>query len=154
MSDPPSQPSAVTTAPPSAPSAFAPLQQQSEGFSTSPRPQTSTQSIHQPPHQPYSSPQNPRKRKAPEPDTMAQLASVPASGYEPSAGYASQAQQAEPEAEVPPQGTTPKKSRTNTPWTQVEEQRLKTMREAGNSWSEIAKVSIWLWRGFSVADVK
>ncbi|KAL9584781.1 MAG: hypothetical protein Q9212_001911 [Teloschistes hypoglaucus] len=55
---------------------------------------------------------------------MLQLASAPASGY------ASQAQQAEPEAEVPPQGTTPKKSRTNTPWTQVEEQRLKTMREA------------------------
>ena len=34
----------------------------------------------------------------------------------------------------------PKKSRTNTPWTPAEEQRLKTMRDAGNSWSEIAKV--------------
>ncbi|KAI9670171.1 MAG: hypothetical protein M1831_006383 [Alyxoria varia] len=33
----------------------------------------------------------------------------------------------------------PKRSRTNTPWTPGEEQRLKTMREAGNSWSEIAK---------------
>jgi hypothetical protein len=33
-----------------------------------------------------------------------------------------------------------KKSRTNTPWTAAEEQRLKTMREAGNSWAEIAKV--------------
>lgn len=32
-----------------------------------------------------------------------------------------------------------KKSRTNTPWTAAEEQRLKTMREAGNSWAEIAK---------------
>lgn len=32
-----------------------------------------------------------------------------------------------------------KKSRTNTPWTAVEEQRLKAMREAGNNWAEIAK---------------
>ena len=35
----------------------------------------------------------------------------------------------------------PKKSRTNTPWTAAEEQRLKQMREAGNNWAEIAKVS-------------
>lgn len=33
----------------------------------------------------------------------------------------------------------PKKGRTNTPWTREEEQRLKLMRDAGNSWSEIAK---------------
>ena len=33
-----------------------------------------------------------------------------------------------------------KKSRTNTPWSPAEEQRLKTMRDAGSSWSEIAKV--------------
>jgi len=32
-----------------------------------------------------------------------------------------------------------KKSRTNTPWTPEEEQRLKKMRDAGNSWNEIAK---------------
>ncbi|KFY08981.1 hypothetical protein V492_05731 [Pseudogymnoascus sp. VKM F-4246] len=32
-----------------------------------------------------------------------------------------------------------KKSRTNTLWTAAEEQRLKNMREAGNSWAEIAK---------------
>ncbi|KAL8641112.1 MAG: hypothetical protein Q9228_002035 [Teloschistes exilis] len=132
MSGSPSQPSAVTTAPPSTPPAFVPLQPQSEGFSTSPRPQASIQSLNQPPQLPYSPP-NPRKRKAPGPDTMPQLPSVPASGY------ASQAQQAEPKAELPPQGSTPKKSRTNTPWTQAEEQRLKIMREAGNSWSEIAK---------------
>ncbi|KAL8692862.1 MAG: hypothetical protein Q9218_002185 [Villophora microphyllina] len=67
---------------------------------------------------------------------MTQLPSVPMSGYQPSAGHT---QETEPEAEVPPQGSVPKKSRTNTPWTQAEEQRLKTMREAGNSWSEIAK---------------
>ena len=35
----------------------------------------------------------------------------------------------------------PKKSRTNTPWTPAEEQRLKVMRDAGNSWGEIAKVT-------------
>lgn len=34
---------------------------------------------------------------------------------------------------------TVKKGRTNTPWTPAEEQRLKTLREAGSSWSEIAK---------------
>merc|ERR1711939_1002355 len=32
-----------------------------------------------------------------------------------------------------------KKGRTNTPWTPAEEQRLKAPREAGSSWSEIAK---------------
>lgn len=32
-----------------------------------------------------------------------------------------------------------KKSRTNTPWTPAEERRLKTLRDAGSSWGEIAK---------------
>ncbi|KAM3420391.1 hypothetical protein BST61_g3667 [Cercospora zeina] len=43
----------------------------------------------------------------------------------------------------PPQPVAPtppaKKGRTNTPWTPAEEQRLKTLRDAGSSWSEIAK---------------
>lgn len=43
-------------------------------------------------------------------------------------------------AEAPTPEQRPKKSRTNTPWTPAEEQRLKQMRDAGNSWSEIAKV--------------
>ncbi|KAA8647284.1 SANT/Myb-like DNA-binding domain-containing protein [Aspergillus tanneri] len=38
-----------------------------------------------------------------------------------------------------PEATPRKKGRTNTPWTAEEEQRLKTMRDAGRSWSEIAK---------------
>lgn len=38
-----------------------------------------------------------------------------------------------------PSPTVAKKGRTNTPWTPAEEQRLKTLREAGSSWSEIAK---------------
>ena len=49
---------------------------------------------------------------------------------------AAQATDANPPAQEPKV----KKSRTNTPWTPAEEQRLKTMRDAGNSWSEIAKV--------------
>ncbi|KAJ5132175.1 hypothetical protein N7448_006333 [Penicillium atrosanguineum] len=42
---------------------------------------------------------------------------------------------------MPPavEATPKKKGRTNTPWTAEEEQRLKTMRDAGRSWSEIAK---------------
>lgn len=36
-------------------------------------------------------------------------------------------------------GTPAKRPRTNTPWTAAEELRLKNMRDAGNSWSEIAK---------------
>ncbi|KAJ5903227.1 hypothetical protein N7504_005610 [Penicillium tannophilum] len=38
-----------------------------------------------------------------------------------------------------PEPVPKKKGRTNTPWTAEEEQRLKTMRDAGRSWSEIAK---------------
>jgi hypothetical protein len=44
------------------------------------------------------------------------------------------------DSEAAAQEPRPKKSRTNTPWTPAEEQRLKQMRDAGNSWSEIAKV--------------
>ncbi|KAH8723808.1 hypothetical protein GQ44DRAFT_619674, partial [Phaeosphaeriaceae sp. PMI808] len=43
------------------------------------------------------------------------------------------------DVEAPPQEPKLKKSRTNTPWTPAEELRLKQMRDAGNSWSEIAK---------------
>ncbi|KAJ5212299.1 uncharacterized protein N7498_003945 [Penicillium cinerascens] len=46
----------------------------------------------------------------------------------------------DPSAMPPTVEATPKKKgRTNTPWTAEEEQRLKTMRDAGRSWSEIAK---------------
>ncbi|KAJ5574347.1 uncharacterized protein N7459_008774 [Penicillium hispanicum] len=46
----------------------------------------------------------------------------------------------DPASLPPPVEPTPKKKgRTNTPWTAEEEQRLKTMRDAGRSWSEIAK---------------
>lgn len=53
---------------------------------------------------------------------------------------------------IPTVESTPKKKgRTNTPWTAEEEQRLKTMRDAGRSWSEIAKVRA---RGFSFYRLK
>jgi hypothetical protein len=45
----------------------------------------------------------------------------------------------EPLGEPMPPVSAPKKSRTNTPWTPAEEQRLKMMRDAQNSWGEIAK---------------
>lgn len=49
--------------------------------------------------------------------------------------------EADPSALPAPVEPAPKKKgRTNTPWTAEEEQRLKTMRDAGRSWSEIAKV--------------
>lgn len=45
-----------------------------------------------------------------------------------------------PTAAATPETGGKKKGRTNTPWTAEEEQRLKAMRDAGNTWSEIAKV--------------
>lgn len=42
-------------------------------------------------------------------------------------------------ASATPAAPPAKKTRTNTPWTPAEEQRLKAMRDAGNTWSEIAK---------------
>lgn len=59
------------------------------------------------------------------------ITTVPSQSLEGDPSSASQA----PETPAPPI----KKGRTNTPWTPAEEQRLKQMRETGNSWSEIAK---------------
>jgi len=82
---------------------------------------------------------NPRKRKsvtqAQHLEDMTNNASAPATQQtgaqaEPSGGA---------DADAPAQEPKVKKSRTNTPWTPAEEQRLKQMRDAGNSWSEIAK---------------
>jgi hypothetical protein len=55
----------------------------------------------------------------------------------PSTGGTGPGDQGIPRHDTPP--ARPKKGRTNTPWTPAEEQRLKVMRDAGNSWSEIAK---------------
>lgn len=49
----------------------------------------------------------------------------------------------QPQTQSAPSSPPPKakKSRVNVPWTPAEELLLKTMRDAGNSWSDIAKVS-------------
>lgn len=96
-------------------------------------------------------PQNPRKRRAsgqqlaPAPNAIApavgHLTGSHTPGYgvptDPS-GYVTGPTDLDPPPQAQP---APKKGRTNTPWTPAEEQRLKVMRDAGNSWSEIAKVS-------------
>ncbi|KAL8737522.1 MAG: hypothetical protein Q9181_001600 [Wetmoreana brouardii] len=133
------QPPVTTPAPSSTQSAYGPLEPPSEGVLLAPQPRISAQGQFQSEQQQYRSPPNPRKRKALEPDIMTRIPSAPLSGYEPSAEYATETQPVELPAEQSTQGSAPKKSRTNTPWTQAEEQRLKVMREAGNSWSEIAK---------------
>ena len=70
----------------------------------------------------------------------ASTASASASGYGDPGGTAGSASAAEPGEMIA--SPTAKKSRTNTPWTPAEERRLKDMRDAGNSWNEIAKVGI------------
>ncbi|KAF7586943.1 hypothetical protein BBP40_007998 [Aspergillus hancockii] len=82
--------------------------------------------------QPQLSPQNPKKRRAsPQAGTAATMTT---SGTTTAAGEVALEHGPTP-IEAPPK----KKGRTNTPWTAEEEQRLKTMRDAGRSWSEIAK---------------
>ncbi|KAH6713774.1 putative Myb-like transcription factor-like protein [Leptodontidium sp. MPI-SDFR-AT-0119] len=77
-----------------------------------------------------------RKRRA----SGTASASVPMSGSSSSAAAPAAVGSNEPSMTDSPMGPPPaKKSRTNTPWTPAEEQRLKTMRDAGNSWADIAK---------------
>ncbi|KAL8938033.1 MAG: hypothetical protein Q9216_004105 [Gyalolechia sp. 2 TL-2023] len=138
------QPPAVTSSSSSAQPAYIPqlpLGTPSEDFVLASQSQTLPQQQQPQEQQQQQQPgaSNPRKRKAPDSSTMAAMQAAPVSGYGPPTAYATQSQQSEQPAEVPIQGTAPKKSRTNTPWSPAEEQRLKTMRDAGNSWSEIAK---------------
>ncbi|KAF2265539.1 hypothetical protein CC78DRAFT_186583 [Lojkania enalia] len=85
-------------------------------------------------------PGNARKRKSVSQaeDQMAS-ATNPTGALQPGAAAAAAAAQGGADIDLPAQEPKVKKSRTNTPWTPAEEQRLKTMRDAGNSWSEIAK---------------
>jgi hypothetical protein len=86
------------------------------------------------------SPTNPRKRRAsgtatqitPSPIAPAPPAATSTTFAEPSVGPATTIEQ----SSAPPPA---KKGRTNTPWSPAEELRLKQMRDAGKSWSEIAK---------------
>ncbi|KAI4222933.1 MAG: hypothetical protein L6R36_005796 [Xanthoria steineri] len=140
MSRPPPHPPITTSASQSAALAYVPdFGRQSDDFLLDPQPPRQSQEGSPAQlQQQQSSPSNPRKRRAPESPPMAGLPSALDPGYGPSA-YAAQGPQGELQPEKSSQPSAPKKSRTNTPWTPAEEQRLKTMRDAGNSWSEIAK---------------
>jgi hypothetical protein len=88
--------------------------------------------------QPPSSPPNPRKRRAshsPKLDTLPPGATLPSDSTAKNVSIPS----------LLADGDGKKRGRTNTPWTAQEEQRLKQMRDAGNSWSEIAKVTSGLF---------
>ncbi|KAH7406464.1 hypothetical protein DE146DRAFT_392119 [Phaeosphaeria sp. MPI-PUGE-AT-0046c] len=87
--------------------------------------------------QPPLSPNSNRKRKSVTlthlPETMSSSTGVV------DAKASSATPQVAADVDSPVQEPKLKKSRTNTPWTPAEELRLKQMRDAGNSWSEIAK---------------
>ncbi|KAL9128169.1 MAG: hypothetical protein Q9175_007585 [Cornicularia normoerica] len=92
----------------------------------------------QPPPQASSPPT--RKRKNPGSAPIAAMPSIPSTMPSTSLGEPGDVgQQVEEANEASSSMPPPKKSRTNTPWTPAEEQRLKVMRDAGNSWGEIAK---------------
>ena len=116
-----------------------PPQQQQPLLAPQPQPQQQQQS----PQLPQLSSPPSRKRKAPGSAPLAAMPPMPSSMPSTSLGEPSDGGQQGEEANdissamAPP----PKKSRTNTPWTPAEEQRLKVMRDAGNSWGEIAKVT-------------
>ncbi|PYI07323.1 hypothetical protein BO78DRAFT_406788 [Aspergillus sclerotiicarbonarius CBS 121057] len=125
MSSPPTSKRIKTSVSANAPSHLL-AQQQVNPFSRVP----SFEGIPMP--QPQIPPQNPRKRRASPPagstPTMAAPGATTATGdtaHEQGSGVSEPAPK--------------KKGRTNTPWTAEEEQRLKTMRDAARSWSEIAK---------------
>ncbi|KAI9673571.1 MAG: hypothetical protein M1817_002207 [Caeruleum heppii] len=80
-----------------------------------------------PPPPPPGPPSADRKRKASTANALPPPPNAPMGQEQPLEGQATA---------TPP---TAKKSRTNTPWTAAEEHRLKAMRDAGSSWSEIAK---------------
>lgn len=77
-----------------------------------------------------------RKRKAPGSSTAAATATTSEGAYEDPGGSA----EVNEEPSETPLSPVAKKGRTNTPWTPAEERRLKSMRDAGSSWNEIAKV--------------
>ncbi|KAI9692450.1 MAG: hypothetical protein M1822_006681 [Bathelium mastoideum] len=85
---------------------------------------------------PPQQPPNPRKRRAEETLQAQDVAPGPSS-----APFGEADPLGPPGGDLgqPPSAPAPKKGRTNTPWTPAEEQRLKTMRDQGTSWSEIAK---------------
>ncbi|KAK3170177.1 hypothetical protein OEA41_009563 [Lepraria neglecta] len=93
----------------------------------------------QPPPQTQASPPNSRKRKAPGAAPSLGMSGMSAMSPTGLGDLSGAGQEGEEAGEMSPPVQAPKKSRTNTPWTPAEEQRLKIMRDAGNSWGEIAK---------------
>lgn len=102
-----------------------------------------TQHQHQPQQhlQQQHSPLNPRKRRASELGDLPGSSSSNASAFGHPTGLMTDLDQTlgGPSQQPLSSPVIPKKGRTNTPWTPAEEQRLKTLRDAGSSWSEIAK---------------
>jgi len=79
------------------------------------------------------SPTNPKKRRA-SGQPIAPAPPASSTSFAEASGGPTTALEQQPAAPPPA-----KKGRTNTPWTPAEELRLKQMRDAGKSWSEIAK---------------
>ncbi|KAF3085558.1 hypothetical protein TWF569_005915 [Orbilia oligospora] len=111
-----------------------------------PMPHTSHQPAHtlqqHPPTQTTPQAQNaappaPQAPQAPAPKTPTQP--NPKKRQRSTGGSKSGASAAGGSADPGPSGSPPKRSRTNTAWTQQEEQLLKQMRDQGSTWSEIAK---------------
>jgi hypothetical protein len=83
---------------------------------------------------------NPRKRRASGPQTQMTPSPIAPAPMPTSSTFADAPKHPAP-TQAEGSGQPPvKKGRTNTPWTPAEELRLKHMRDAGKSWSEIAKV--------------
>ena len=115
------------------------------GFPQQPqyRPPLQTQALPQlpPPQQSSASPVNSRKRRASDLELPGSSGSHGSSFGHPqglmSGGTELGSVLGPSQTELP--SPIAKKGRTNTPWTPAEEQRLKTLRDAGRSWNEIAK---------------
>ncbi|PTD11122.1 hypothetical protein FCULG_00011607 [Fusarium culmorum] len=113
---------------------MAPQQQQPQQQQHHPAPVQPPMNV---PQQPPNGPAPPQQTPTPTPapaDTCGSSACT--SGSDPQPPPQAPTDDANAQAIAPPPA---KKSRTNTPWTPQEELRLKQMRDAGNSWAEIAK---------------
>jgi len=128
MSSPPTS-KRIKTSVPTNPSTI-PLAQQPPQFAA-PGPFDSTQMVQAPVVAP-NPPPNPRKRRS-------SLQTAPLAVMAPPQLTGAIEGDGNSGVTAPPDSTTKKKGRTNTPWTAEEEQRLKTMRDSGSTWSEIAK---------------
>jgi len=128
MSSPPTSKRLKTSVP--ANTSTLPLAQPPPTFAA-PGPFDGTQMV-QAPVPPQNPPPNPRKRR-PSLQTAPMAAMAPPHLTTNIEGDGSSAVTATPDSGGK------KKGRTNTPWTAEEEQRLKTMRDSGSTWSEIAK---------------